>query len=80
MGRKKTRRSQIKSLKSRFRMETRFNCPRCNNEQAVRCTVERSTGIGVAYCTLCEAKYKCRSNNLTTPIDVYSSWIDEIDK
>lgn len=78
MGRKKTRRSQIKSTKTRQRMETRFNCPKCNNEYAVRCLIERASKIGIAYCTLCEAKYKCKSNSLTTPIDVYSAWIDEM--
>lgn len=80
MGRKKTRRSQIKSTKVKSRMETRFNCPKCNHEQVVRCVIERSAGIGLAFCTLCEAKYRCKSNALTTPVDIYSSWIDETRK
>ncbi|TBT99158.1 Elf1-like transcription elongation factor [Hamiltosporidium tvaerminnensis] len=80
MGRKKTRRSQIKTKKRSDRMENRFNCPECNNESVVKCKIEKSSRLGYAYCTLCEASYKCSVNNLSHPVDVYSSWIDNFNR
>lgn len=80
MGSKKSRRNQVKPKKRKGQLESRFNCPECNNENVVQCKVERRNNKGTAFCTVCEASFGCRADNLTQPIDVYSTWIDELNK
>lgn len=80
MGKRKSRRNQIKPKKKRGQLESRFNCPECNNENVVQCRVVRKSGKGMAFCTVCDATFGCPADDLTQPIDVYSNWIDDINK
>lgn len=79
MARKKARRSTIKKKRKTDPMVNRFNCPECNHENVVIIKMGRSNNVGQAVCNVCNAKYKCKVTNLSTPVDVYSDWIDHLD-
>ncbi|EPR79327.1 hypothetical protein SLOPH_2393 [Spraguea lophii 42_110] len=79
MSRKKSCRGQLKPQRRNLKMDSRFNCPKCHNEQTVQCKVDKSDKIGIAYCIICEASYSCKSHNLMCPIDIYTNWIDEVE-
>lgn len=76
MGRKKVRRTKIKKTKKIQPLEKRFACPKCNQDAVVHCKVVKHQSKGYAFCTICEAQFRCEANNLTNPIDIYSAWID----
>lgn len=76
MGRKKARRTQARPQRQ-AKQERRFNCLVCNQEQVVKCTVDHYENRGTAQCTVCDATYRCSTNRLSQPIDVYASWVDE---
>lgn len=75
MGRKKTRRSQIKT-KIKPKIQTFFDCPECNSEGTVKVAISRKSKA-IASCKICDAKYQTGANKLTASIDVYTKWIDE---
>ncbi|KCZ75771.1 hypothetical protein H311_03242 [Anncaliia algerae PRA109] len=80
MGRKKTLRSKMKRKSAKSGLESRFNCPECSNENVVQCKVDKKINRGTAYCTICNASFTCKINNLSQPIDVYSNWIDNLNE
>ncbi|KRH93083.1 putative Zn ribbon-containing protein [Pseudoloma neurophilia] len=75
MGRKKSRRTQIKG-RAKPRAPTSFDCPECHAEGTVRVTISRKK-TATAFCTICDAKYLTSANRLTASIDVYTKWVDE---
>lgn len=76
MGRRKVQRKPRMPL-GRPGLEKRFNCPVCNHENVVQCSVKRALKKGFASCSVCESSFSCDADKLTTGIDVYSAWIDE---
>ncbi|ADM12210.1 Elf1-like putative transcription elongation factor [Encephalitozoon intestinalis ATCC 50506] len=76
MSRKRVKR-KINAPKRQSKLEKRFNCPVCNHENVVQCTVKRPLMKGFANCSVCDASFTCEANKLTTGIDVYSAWVDE---
>lgn len=76
MGRKKVKR-KLKTPKKQLKLEKSFNCPICNHENVVQCTVKKALMKGFASCSVCEASFVCDADKLTTGIDVYSAWVDE---
>ncbi|XP_043717133.1 transcription elongation factor 1 homolog [Telopea speciosissima] len=62
------------------KLESVFNCPFCNHEKSVNCTIDRKEMIGELTCCICQEKYSTAINNLSEPIDIYSEWIDECEK
>lgn len=79
MGKRKVKRTKLRRRKIKP-LDTRFSCPVCNNEQVVVCKMVRNSSIGHATCQLCGASYSCKINKLSHPIDIYSSWIDEVNR
>lgn len=75
MGRKKTRRSQIKS-RGKLRAPTSYDCPECNSEGTVKVTITKKRKAS-AFCNICDAQFHTGANKLTASIDVYTKWIDE---
>ncbi|KAI5155052.1 hypothetical protein ENBRE01_3483, partial [Enteropsectra breve] len=42
--------------------------------------LNKSTSQGVAFCTSCEAYYRCAADDYYTPIDIYHEWVDNINE
>jgi transcription elongation factor Elf1 len=80
MGRRKVQRNKIRRPKRAAALEKRFNCPMCNHENVVQCTIKRAMMKGFASCSVCDANFVCDANKLTTSIDVYSAWVDACHK
>jgi len=78
MGKRKTRKPPPKKVMPK--LPTSFDCPFCNNEGTVECTINRKTSIGALACRICGAKYSTNITYINDPIDVYSEWIDECEK
>lgn len=77
MGRRKVRRTKIKKTPLVQPIEKRFACPKCHQDSVVQCRIMKVQKRGYAFCSVCEAQFRCKANNLTNPIDVYSEWVDE---
>lgn len=75
MGRKKTRRSQIRT-KIKTKIPSSFDCPECNIEGAVRISIVKKKRAN-AICSVCSASYSTDADKLTARVDVYAKWIDE---
>lgn len=78
MGRKKAKRVKVKRVIPK--LETRFDCLKCHHENVVQCKILKGDSVGVAYCSICEARYKCSVNSLDRPIDIYHYWADSLHK
>lgn len=78
MGRKKSRRTTIKRTRVVEKMPKQFNCPQCSHENVVICKINKAKLKGTAHCVSCGAVHKTTITNLTTAIDVYSDWIDNM--
>lgn len=76
MAKKKTRKMVQKKINPK--LESRFDCPICNHENVVQCKINSKFNSGVAACSACNAHYGCKVTNLDNPIDIYYSWIDEV--
>jgi len=76
MAKKKTRKMAQK--KPKLKLESRFDCPVCNHENVVQCKIVSKSNSGVAFCNVCDARYGCQVTNLDNPIDIYYSWIDDV--
>eukprot|EP00891_Asterochloris_glomerata_P003064 jgi/Astpho2/3064/e_gw1.00051.317.1_t len=79
--------------KQRPKLAATFNCPFCNSNNTVACTLDRDRGAGKAprlhlasscippsgsvTCSVCGVGYSTEINSLSEPIDVYSEWIGE---
>ncbi len=63
-----------------FRLNTKFDCPFCNNERSVDCNMDRKTGTGTVKCRICGRSFQCYINALSIPVDVFSEWIDECER
>eukprot|EP00941_MAST-03F_sp_MAST-3F-sp1_P004507 g4507.t1 len=57
-----------------------FKCPLCSHARSVECKLDSSTSIGNLLCRICGGSYQQRIDYLTEPIDLYSSWIDELEE
>lgn len=79
MGRKKAKRTKAKPRVAP-KLETRFDCLKCNHEKVVQCKVSKEESKGYAFCTVCEAHFKCSVHSLDKPIDVYHAWADHVFK
>lgn len=76
MGRRKVKR-RLNVPRRQPGVERRFNCPVCNHENVIQCTIKRNPMKGYAHCSECEASFVCDADRLTTGIDVYSAWVDQ---
>ena len=79
MGGKKAKRTKVKRIAPN-KIETRFDCLKCNHEKVVQCKIMKGENKGYAFCTVCEAKYVCPAHSLDRPIDIYHYWADKIHK
>ncbi|KAI4290733.1 hypothetical protein PAPHI01_0007 [Pancytospora philotis] len=75
MGSKKSKRVKARPLKPAA-MENRFDCMKCNHEKVVQCKISKEKRVGYAFCTVCEANFKCKVHQLDKPIDIYYAWMD----
>lgn len=71
MGRR--RRRVVRIVKKK--LPTVFVCPRCG-EEAVRVTVDKTTGKATVLCALCNLKNEFQAHPLAQPIDLYSYFTD----
>eukprot|EP01115_Flamella_aegyptia_P004699 TRINITY_DN2009_c0_g1_i1.p1 TRINITY_DN2009_c0_g1~~TRINITY_DN2009_c0_g1_i1.p1 ORF type:complete len:115 (+),score=18.76 TRINITY_DN2009_c0_g1_i1:48-347(+) len=78
MGRRKSR--KIPEKKPKPKVATIFDCPLCNHEQTVECTLYKKKKIGEVVCTVCGGKHQLRINYLSAAIDIYSDWIDYLEE
>lgn len=76
MGRKKSKRVKVKVAVPK--LETRFDCPKCNHENVVQCKIVKGEGNGYAFCSVCEAQFRCPVHSLDRPIDIYHAWTDAL--
>lgn len=77
MARKKSRKT--KNTKIVAKIDTRFDCPVCNHENVVQCRKDAKLNKGTAFCNVCQANYGCKTTEIDNAIDIYYSWIDNID-
>jgi len=42
--------------------------------------MERTKKLGLLSCSICSVSYKKSLNNLTSEVDVYREWTDQVDK
>lgn len=76
MAKKKTRQKVVK--KPGLKLENRFDCPICSHENVVQCRVISKIRKGRANCTVCNANFTCDVTNIESPVDIYHSWIDDL--
>ncbi|KAI5169410.1 hypothetical protein PAEPH01_0685 [Pancytospora epiphaga] len=77
MGRKKSKRTKLKP-RVFGKLDTRFDCPKCNHERVVQCRIDKEENKGHAFCTVCEAQFRCSVHSLDRPVDIYHAWADSI--
>lgn len=78
MGRQKSQRGKLRKSSASQKLETRFDCLKCHNENVVQCKILKAEQKGFAHCTVCEAYFKCNINSLDGPIDIYHAWSDNL--
>ena len=78
MGRKKAKRTKPKRVSRK--LETRFDCLKCNHENVVHCKIIKNELRGYAICEVCEAKFRCPITPLDKPIDIFHYWADSLEK
>ena len=74
MGRKKSTRKPTKRIK--VKLDTQFNCLKCNQEGSVGVKMNRDDGSATLMCTLCNVSFSSAINNLSAPVDIYHEWVD----
>lgn len=62
--------------KAAAKLETQFNCPFCNGESTVGCTMDWETNTGMVSCVACGEAFTTSIHQLCEPIDVYHDWLD----
>jgi len=75
MGKRKS--SKPPPKKKMQKLATIFNCPFCQEKETVEIKLDKVHSKGKLVCTACAVDYECTIGYLTSPIDVYSEWIDE---
>lgn len=75
MGKRKS--SKPPPKKVRPKLDSAFNCPFCNSNKSVTCTMDWDREQGTVSCNVCNTSYSTQINSLSEAIDVYSEWIDE---
>lgn len=78
MGKRKS--SKPPPKKAASKLDTSFNCPFCNSNKSVHCTLDLDMMIGTVECSKCQNRFTDKINHLTEPIDLYSDWIDECEQ
>lgn len=76
MGKRKTRKLRVKKVVAKI--ENRFDCPICNHENVVQCKKDIKAHKGTAFCNVCHSNYGCKISDLDNAIDIYYSWIDQV--
>ncbi|KJE92266.1 hypothetical protein CAOG_08686 [Capsaspora owczarzaki ATCC 30864] len=77
MGRRKSKRAEIKTKKAGPGLETQFSCPFCNHERAVQVKIDLQHSTAQAKCNSCTESFSSTQvNYLTQPVDVFHEWID----
>ncbi len=75
MGKRKMQRPLF--VRKNEKLETRFKCPFCEEDESVEVKVARKLKVAGLLCQSCGVKYLTHSHNLTEPLDVYQEWLDE---
>ncbi|KAK4042908.1 hypothetical protein C8A01DRAFT_33012 [Parachaetomium inaequale] len=78
MGKRKSS-SKPQGPKKRDPLPTTFTCLFCNHENSVEVKLDKKAGCGWLDCRVCGQKFQCAINYLSSPIDVYSEWVDAAD-
>ncbi|KAK3903339.1 transcription elongation factor Elf1 like-domain-containing protein [Staphylotrichum tortipilum] len=78
MGKRKSS-SKPQGPKRRDPLPTVFTCLFCNHEKSVEVKLDKKAGCGTLDCKVCGQKFQCQINYLSSPIDVYSEWVDAAD-
>ncbi|KAH6626355.1 hypothetical protein B0J18DRAFT_138979 [Chaetomium sp. MPI-SDFR-AT-0129] len=78
MGKRKSS-SKPQGPKRRDPLPTVFTCLFCNHEKSVEVKLDKKAGCGWLDCKVCGQKFQCGINYLSSPIDVYSEWVDAAD-
>jgi len=78
MGKRKSS-SKPQGPKKRDPLPTTFTCLFCNHEKSVEVKLDKKAGCGWLDCRVCGQKFQCAINYLSSPIDVYSEWVDAAD-
>ncbi|OLY84114.1 Transcription elongation factor 1 [Smittium mucronatum] len=74
MGKRKSTSKLVKRAKPK--LDVTFDCVFCNHEKSVSVQMDKEHKIGNLSCKVCHANYQAAINHLSSPIDVYSEWID----
>lgn len=64
-------------MQAAAKLEEQFNCPFCNSNKTVYCSMDRETNQGTVSCVACNEGFVSKIHNLSEPIDVYHDWLDE---
>ncbi|KAL2140611.1 hypothetical protein VTI28DRAFT_3575 [Corynascus sepedonium] len=78
MGKRKSSRKP-QGPKRRDPLPTTFTCLFCNHEKSIEVKLDKKAGCGWLDCKVCGQKFQCSINYLSSPIDVYSEWVDAAD-
>ncbi|KAK3297556.1 transcription elongation factor Elf1 like-domain-containing protein [Chaetomium fimeti] len=78
MGKRKSS-SKPQGPKKRDPLPTTFTCLFCNHEKSVEVKLDKKAGCGHLQCKICGQRFQCGINYLSSPIDVYSEWVDAAD-
>ncbi|KAK4151300.1 transcription elongation factor Elf1 like-domain-containing protein [Chaetomidium leptoderma] len=78
MGKRKSS-SKPQGPKRREPLPTTFTCLFCNHEKSIEVKLDKKAGCGWLDCKVCGQKFQCSINYLSSPIDVYSDWVDAAD-
>ncbi|KAH6640884.1 transcription elongation factor Elf1 like-domain-containing protein [Chaetomium tenue] len=78
MGKRKSS-SKPQGPKKRDPLPTTFTCLFCNHEKSVEVKLDKKAGCGRLECKICGQRFQCGINYLSSPIDVYSEWVDAAD-
>lgn len=77
----KRRRAQKKIVTKKKQVVAKvFKCPVCSVENSVEAKLNFKENIGKLECKNCKKSYLTKINYLSEPIDLFSEWLDEIDR
>ncbi|PIA92406.1 Transcription elongation factor 1 [Cercospora beticola] len=57
-------------------LATQFKCVFCNHESSVTVKIDKKLGLGNLSCKSCGQGFQTSTTYLSSPVDVYSDWID----
>ncbi len=67
MGKRKS--SKPPPKKQQAKLDLTFNCPFCNSNKSVACTLDHEKELGTVNCTQCHSNFQARISHLTEPIE-----------